>query len=421
MLLIRPFKGIIYNKDKVEDISKVVTPPYDVISPAEQDYYYHIHPHNIIRIILGKSAPEDNSQQNRYTRAAHYFREWLSQGILKKEEVSSVYVYHQEYLFQNQKIQRKGFIGLMKLENFDSGVIFPHEKIFKQPQQDRLKLMLSCRANLSPIFSLFQDPSRKVDEFLDKGELLFELEDSHRIKHKLFALRKPEIIDSLCRLMADKKILIADGHHRYLTALKLREKYKKMKSFPAGVDYVMMYFLNTESGTTTILPVHRLIGGLSSHKLDRLINKIEDFFDSRSLDVSRDEDGMKKMILKIEKSSHPLFGMYRKKAGFFLLLPKKKHFFPRKVKSAIIDDLIREAFNQKLEKGKNIEYTPDAREAVEKVNEGRFQVAFFLSATTVEEIKEIAFAGKKMPPKSSYFYPKLLSGLVMRDLDDPID
>jgi len=424
MLVIRPFRGIIYNKDKVQDLGKVVTPPYDVISPLEQEFFYRLHPHNIIRVILGKATPEDNVRENRYTRAAGYFRDWLSRGILKKEKIPSIYVYHQEYHLQNQKIKRKGFIALMKLENFGSGVIFPHEKIFKEPQKDRLNLMRSCRANFSAIFSLFNDSSHQVDKLLEQGDLIFELEDLEGVKHRLSALRDREIINSICCLMEDKKILIADGHHRYLTALKLREELKKKPPFPRGIDYVMMYFLNTESGAATILPVHRLIGGLTPDKLDKLIRGIESLFYKRPFGVSpqREKEDIEKILLEIRKAREPLFGMYRKEEGYSLLLPKEKRFFPEKIKSAILDELIKNILGEeRLEKGKQIDFTPSAKEAVKKVREGKFQVAFFLAPIPLEEIQKIAFTGKKLPPKSSYFYPKLLSGLVMRDLEDAIE
>jgi uncharacterized protein (DUF1015 family) len=221
--------------------------------------------------------------------------------------------------------------------------------------------------------------------------------------------------------MEDKKILIADGHHRYLTALKLRGELKKEPSPPRGMDYVMMYFLNAESGAATILPVHRLIGGLTPDELDKLIRGIENLFYKIPFKVSQEEEkDREEMLLKIKKAKEPLFGMYRKGEGYFLLWPKKRGFFSEKIRSAILDDLVKSILGEEIKEANQTYFTPSAKEAVKKVREGRFQVAFFLAPLSLQEIQKIAFAGKKLPPKSSYFYPKLLSGLVMRDLEDAV-
>ena len=163
MLRILPFKGIIYNKEEVGDVSKVVAPPYDVISPSEQNFYYKLHPYNIIRIILGKEKKGDNLKENKYTRAAQFFHNWVYQGVLIKEKLPSIYLYYQRYRVDDRVVERKGFISLMKLEDFRSGVVFPHEQVFPEPQEDRLNLLRTCSANFSAVFSLFSDPEGKID------------------------------------------------------------------------------------------------------------------------------------------------------------------------------------------------------------------------------------------------------------------
>ncbi len=422
MLVIRPFKGIVYNRDKVGELSKVVAPPYDVISPEKKELYYSLHPYNIVRVILGKDIPGDTAENNKYTRAARYFREWLTQGILKREDTSSIYVYSQEYLIQKRKIRRKGFVALMKLEEFDSGVIFPHEKIFRKPQEDRLKLLQSCRANFSPIFSLFSDPHCQIDRLLDIGEPLFKFEDLEGVRHELFAIRDKESINLICSLMRDKKLLIADGHHRYLTALKFREKFKMDPSAPPGIDYTMMYFLNTESGSVTILPVHRLIKGLSPDKLLKLETRLNELFLKKILkDYSAPLWEVVDKILYERGEKEPTFCMYTEKGKCFILIPKSEYSFKETVRSAILDEILKYIFDQRsLKDGKYINFIPSTQEAIKRVEKGEFQLAFLLPPTTVHEIKKIAFSGKCMPPKSTYFYPKLFSGLVMRDLQDAI-
>ena len=422
MLVIRPFRGIIYNREKIPDMKKVVAPPYDVISPEQQDFYYGLHPYNIIRIILGKDKPRDNPEDNRYTRAAHYLRRWLSEGILKKEKIPAIYVYEQDYQLpeEGERVKRKGFIALMKLEQLHAGVIFPHERIFEAPQVDRLNLMLTSRANLSAIFSLFEDSSLQVDKILDESEGLFQFEDRTGIKHSLSALREDEKINQIIEIMKDKKIFIADGHHRYLTALKLREKLRQEKFFPSGADYVMMYFLNTESKTVTILPVHRLLRGLSRDQMETLFDGMGKFFHRKPFLFSNGENPGE-ILKEINKSKVMVFGLYHHSRGYFLLTPKDTSCFSRKVNSEVLDELVKKILGwEKLKKGENIDFTPSVREAVEKVKKGEFQLAFFLAPVSVDEVKRTALRSEIMPPKSTYFYPKLLSGLVMRDIDDAI-
>jgi len=420
MLLIRPFRGIVYNKEKIGDLSRVVAPPYDVISPEEQNFYYQLHRFNIIRIILGKEQKGDNSRENKYTRAARFFREWLSSGILKKEDVPSIYIYGQEYTVEGEKFKRKGFIALMRLEEFGTGTVFPHEHIFPEPQQDRLSLMLNCRANLSAIFSFFADPSCEIDRLMEKSRLIYEFEDVEGIKHILSAIRDQKMVNLICQIMQDKKIFIADGHHRYFTALKLRDRLKKNSS-----SYVMMYFLNTESSPVTILPVHRLIGGLRSDEFHKLIEGVKRFFYlehlGRASEKKTEDDLKRRMLFKVKSTKNTIFGMYCREEGYSLLIPKDEVSFPKKVNSAILDDLVRGILGKnELEKGREIDFTTDVNLAIDKVREGKFQIAFFLAPVSVEQIKNVALAGEKMPPKSTYFYPKLISGLVMRDLEDAV-
>jgi len=413
---ILPFKGIIYNKDKVGDISKVVAPPYDVISPSQQDFYYKLHPYNIIRIILGKEEPGDNLEKNKYIRAKEFFREWLSQGVLIKEKIPSIYVYYQKYTVEGEVFERKGFISLMRLEDFSSGSVFPHEEVFPEPQMDRLRLLRSCNANFSAIFSLFSDPERKIDSLCKEEETIFEFEDFDGINHRLSAIRDSGLIKEICSLMREKRIFIADGHHRYLTCLRFREEMKKRTGFPAGIDYTMVYFLNMDSGSVTILPVHRLIGGLEQDELEKIARGMEEFFQGKPFGrFEEKEDGTYRSFLSMIKNSN-IPGMYTRKGGYFLLLPKRDELFSGKIKSAVLDNILKKIIKRKI----NIHFTTSSFEAVEKVNKGEFQIAFFLPPTKVEEVKNVALAGKKMPPKSTYFYPKLLSGLLIRDLEDAV-
>jgi len=419
MLRILPFKGIIYNKEKVGDVSKVVAPPYDVISPSEQNFYYKLHPYNIIRIILGKEKKGDNLKENKYTRAAQFFHNWVYQGVLIKEKLPSIYLYHQRYRVDDRVVERKGFISLMKLEDFRSGVVFPHEQVFPEPQEDRLNLLRTCSANFSAVFSLFSDPERKIDSLCMEEETIFEFEDSAGVKHRLSAIRDKKVIEEICFCMQKKKVFIADGHHRYLTALRFREEVKKSSYSLPGADYIMMYFLNMDSGGVTILPVHRLIGGLDLVQTEEFVKEMEKFFYKKPFREYEDEEITGKRLLSQLERGECLFGIYTKNGGYYLLFPKKPQIFSKKIKSAILDDILKGLLKRgELRKGEDIYFTTSSFEAVDKVKKGIFQVAFFLAPTKIEEVRDVALSGGKMPPKSTYFYPKLLSGILIRELKD---
>ena len=421
---IRPVRGIIYNKDKVDNLNKVLAPPYDVISPSEQDFYYRRCSYNIIRIILGKDEIGDSLKENKYTRAANFFRDWLSCGILKKEKSPAFYTYYQKYNVDGKQIKRRGFIALMRLDNFFSGAVFPHEQVFPNSREDRFNLLRICQANFSAVFALFSDPGKKIDSLIKKEEFIFKFMDDDRIEHKLFAICNQELIDEICYFMQDKKVFIADGHHRYLTALRLMEEVKNSSFSLNGAYYTMVYFLNMNSSTVTILSVHRLLRALSEEQHQKFLKAVEQFFYKspfkESIDNEKEELRAERFLSEIKRRKGCSLGMYTKEEGYFFLFPKNSEFSSKRVKSALLDQLIKRVLSKKLEKGKEIDFTTSAADAVRKVQKGKFQMAFFFLPVSVEEIKNVALAGEKMPPKSSYFYPKPLSGLVMRDLKDEV-
>lgn len=424
MLELHPFRGIIYNQDRIRDFSKVLTPPYDVISSWEQDFYYRAHPHNVIRIILGKDEVGDTAAQDKYTRAAVFFRQWLAEGVLQKEKFPAFYTYCQRYFVRDNQVEREGFIALMKIEDFASGKIFPHENVFLEPQKDRFKLLKACHANFSPIFILFNDARRDVDAVYEKGKPLVEFEDQQRVTHKLSYISDVDSINKIFYLMQNKKVFIADGHHRYLTALAFRNEVTKQANPPLGKDYVMAYFLNMNSPGVTILPVHRLIGGLTPEKAKSLTRQIEQFFYKKPFERLREEDEAntaQRLSLQIEQTSDYRLGMYSEAGGFSLLFPRDERFFSGRIRAAILDELLKSLLGKKdLMKGREIDFTTNSAHAVREVKQRHSQIAFFLAPAMVEEIQKVALTGGKMPPKSSYFYPKLLSGLVVRDLEDAV-
>ncbi len=334
ILQIKPFRGVLYNKEKIKDLSKVMAPPYDVISPADQEFYYGIHSYNVIRLILGKEYPGDNISNNKYLRAGKYFREWLSRGILKKKKNEYIYIYEEEYFIEGEKKKRRGFIALMKLEDFNSGVIFPHENTLSSPREDRFKLLSVCEANLSPIFSFYSDPLKEIDEYLEKSNLLIKVNDREGIEHKLKVIEEKEIVNKIVQAMKDKKLFIADGHHRYRTALKFRNEAGG--EYKGEENFVMMYFSNMETQDLTILPTHRVIGNLKGDWLIELNTRIKDFFNLKKANY---EEMIRKMRENEEKRT---FGIYTAEAKYYLLILKDKFslLFKEEVDTTILNELI---------------------------------------------------------------------------------
>lgn len=426
MAEIKPFRAIIYNQEKIKDLAKVTAPPYDVISPLEQQLYYKSHPYNVIRLILGRELPQDNEKENKYTRAHRFFREWLSREILKKEKEPAIYVYEKKYSLKGRDGRRKGFLALMKLEKFGTGVIFPHEQTFPKPGTDRLRLLESCRANFNPIFCLYSDSLHLIDQHLEEKEAMFESKDPDGVKHVVGRIKNKNIIRKICKEMQDKKIFLADGHHRYLTALKFRDaQHKRSTSGKRSEDFILVYFLNMEIDAVTILPVHRVIGGLTQDQLSKLRSKMGDFFQIEILKFNSDTEAVqrKKMLERIDHAQDSTtFGMYCGENGYCLLKLKDiKRFSAEKINTAVLDAILKKILKRKqLEKGREIDFIKDETEATELVRKEKYQIAFFLRPLSLKEVRETSLAGKILPPKSTYFYPKPLSGLVMRDLEDGI-
>jgi len=441
MAEILPFRGVIYNKEKINEPEKVVAPPYDVISKDEQENFYRTHPYNVIRIILGKENAGDDEKNNKYTRAAKYLEEWTSDGILVKEKENSIYVYEQKYHTKNNDLKtRRGFIALTPLEDFKSGKIFPHENTLSKPKADRLKLMQACKGNLCQIFALYFDGEKEIDAAFEKicsQPPLFDIVDSNGITNRMWSVKDTKAITLIQKVMKDKQLLIADGHHRYETALNYRnERREGLKNFTGKEDfnYITMMFVNAEDTGLSILPTHRVIHDLKDFNGEKILKKIGEYFEVESFPYREAE--LEKFIKMLSSSGekHPAFGIYIKGIDrFYLLTLKNKKLInglftedkPEEWKEldvAVLHDVIIENIlgiskeNQAAQK--NIAYVKDEKEAVKKVKEDNFQIAFILNPTRVSQVKNIALKGLRMPQKSTFFYPKLLSGLVMNLFED---
>jgi len=446
MAKIIPFKGILYNKEKIRDMKDVVAPPYDVISPPEQEELYKRHENNVVRLILGKESDSDTPDNNRYTKAKDSFDSWQKDSILIKDAFPSIYVYSQEYHLGEtegfEKKRRLGFIALSKLENFGEGKIHPHENTLAKPKEDRLKLMQHCNANFSSIFGLFSDPSKRIDSVLKdymRHSPLYDLVDDAGMRHTLWAIRDNKVIQIITGVMSDKQVFIADGHHRYETAINYRnEMREKLPNFTGEelYNYVMMYFTNTNSEGLSILPIHRLVSNLSNFDKKKIIKKAGEFFNIEKLSLNEsDEKTVKQKLfsdMKERGKKEHIFGMYLGNDEYLLLTLKDEDVLDRlitnsrhpswkKLDVTILHTLLIEKVlgvsEKNLAEQKNITYTISEDEAIKDVKAGKYQIALFLNPTKIEEVKDVAAAGEKMPQKSTFFYPKLLTGLVMNKLE----
>ncbi|HKK01785.1 MAG TPA: DUF1015 domain-containing protein [Desulfuromonadales bacterium] len=441
MAKVVPFRGLRYNADAVKEPSNVMAPPYDVISPELQDALYQRDPHNIVRLILGKTFESDNDADNRYTRAAGDFRQWQDEGVLARDEDAAIYLYDQEYPVEEEEVVvRRGFIALTRLEDFSSGVVKPHEKTLSGPKTDRLSLTKACRANFSPIFSLYSDPCCVLESLTRREKERapdLAVTDDDGVKHRLWQVTDAAIIDKAQELLDSKPLFIADGHHRYETALNYRNYMREKHPDFTGKElfnYVLMYFANMEDRGMLIFPTHRTLHGLVDLNLAQLLEKLNQFFviESQSFDaVDPDARQHVKETLKELGEERHVIAMFGGDDQIHYLKLRNEEvmdaFFDEKAPKAlrtldvsILHYLILEHLlgisAEAQEKQTHLKYVKNFHGPFAQVINGESQLAFLLNPTRMSEVRDVANAGEKMPQKSTYFYPKLLTGLVINKI-----
>lgn len=443
MTKIQPFNGIMYNKKIIKNLSSVVTPPYDVISREAQEEYYKKHPYNIIRLILGKDYAGDTDLNNKFSRGAGFFRAWLNNQILVKDEAPAIYVYEQRFSFKNNKSSRLGFIALFKLEEFETGKIYPHENTLAKPKGERLELIRASSANFESIFSLYEDEKNKVTKILKteiKRKPIMEVKDQQKTLHRVWRITGKASINKIIKEMSTKQVYIADGHHRYEASLKYRNEMRGRSQKSTGdepFNFIMMYFTNILDKNLLILPTHRLIGHLELKDIINLLNSLQEFFDITEFKFSnKNEKSAKRRLFKLlpgAKEGEHFFGMYINGFNKYYLLKLKNekmaekfidHNKPkewRKLDVAILHNLIIRHIlkipDNKIEE--SIFFTHDDDKALDLVKEGKYKLALLLNPTKVEQVIAVANKYEKMPQKSTFFYPKLESGLVMYKMEFP--
>jgi len=420
----------------------VVTQPYDKISPAMQQAYYQRSPFNLVRIILGLPELFDAERgENVYTRAAHDFQAWREQGVLIQENEPCIFAYAQRFTVPGTEVvkERRGFIALGKLHEYADQVVFRHEQTLSKPKSDRLNLLKATRAHFGQIFMLYSDPAGSVEKILYEGNGAADAEvtDEYGVVHRIWRVNNPAAIRLLVTAMGDKKLIIADGHHRYETALKYSKEHQSgangkstsgtqqlpQPEFPEAA--VMMTFVNMDSDELVILPTHRVVHGLNGFFATAFLKAAEAFFTVEALppfDASA-------FIEELKREKGTAFVAVTV-AGAFLLRAKpdamaaalaevperQRQLDLTQLHSVVLEKLLG-LDAEKVREQTNLRYLRDAQEAVELVRSGEADIAFLTNPVTMEQLKEVAFAGEVMPQKSTDFFPKLLSGLAIYALD----
>ncbi|MBD3426375.1 MAG: DUF1015 family protein [Candidatus Omnitrophica bacterium] len=428
MAEIRPFRGLLYSQKKIEgDYSGVVAPPYDVISPGERDQLYEKSPYNIIRLILGKASGEDDARDNKYTRAKEYLEQWQQEGILAADDTDSFYVYLQEYEYRGIRCSRLGFIGLMKIGETGSDELLPHENTLAKPKEDRMNLIKQVESNLSPIFSLYNDSEGKIKNVLEsatrESEPIIDITVSG-VRHALWKLSGSEEIRKIVDWMVGKNLFIADGHHRYEVAKMYRDMRRQEDDYDGSADYVMMYFTDmADPENLTVMATHRAVKEMPVSDDEELSGKLKEYFTVTGFST------LSELMDSLERESRDgqAFGYYG--GGEYLLMKSSD----RKALLDLIEEektgdwksldvsILHSAVFEKIlgvsAKEGNITYVKMPEEAGKLVDAGSHDAAFFLNPTRVEQLKSVAEHREMMPQKSTYFYPKLLTGLVINKFE----
>ena len=423
MAEIFPFHGYRYNQKQVEDLEKVVTQPYDKIDRQQQEQYYNQSPYNIVRLILGK-------EENRYQSAADNLEDWIKNQILIRDQEAGFYLYTQQYEVEGEKFIRRGFVGLGELEAGEG--VKAHENTMEGPKADRLNLIRATEANFGHIFMLYSDQKNEINNLLTQvmeEEALFEVKDEDQNLHKVWQLTDSKLIKEIQEKMKSKNLYIADGHHRYQTALNYQRECKAKGWEADGVEsfnHRLMTFVNMDDPGLKVLPTHRLLYGLNDFEIDSFLDKAaEDFriheFENKEEIYDYLDQNRGKKVFGFKAAAAPTYYIFEFENKE--VLESIEGDFSKEYKEldvSILHNIILDRYlgidKKALAAKTNLDYIRYRDKALEKLESGEYQAAFILNPTSVKEVKNIADQGEKMPQKSTDFYPKLLTGLVINKL-----
>ncbi len=437
MAAIRPFRGLRYNTQQALDLSLVTAPPYDCITPEQQQDLYDAHPYNVVRLILGKESEGNDKEEDQYARAARHIKEWLDADVLVREDHPALYLYEQEFTLNGRRHVRRGFIAQVRLEEFGHGEVFPHEHTFDEPKEDRLRLQKATRCNLTQVMALYPDEKNEVigifrDLPLASPDLA--VVDYASVVNRVWVVTDEETSARVGELMHGRPLFIADGHHRYLTALRYRDELRRngvtlSPHHPANFTSMMCISM-TDPGLA-ILPNHRVVRGLTGLDPEQLRDVLKPYFTWKSFTGAEATSG--RMEEHLAGARQPAFGLYVRGSqdGYVAKLKRsgEKHMRElvpdhseawRKLDAAVLHRLVFDELLPQLTGDPDrmdVCYVNRASEAFDAVHEDGASLAFLLRPTTVKAIREIAGAGELLPQKTTHFYPKLLSGLVANPID----
>jgi len=448
MALVYPFRAYRYNPE-IAPFEKLLTQPYDKISPAMQESYYAADPNNLIAIEKGRSYPDDIPQNNVYTRAAAKLKEWVKNGVVLEDPAPSFYVYTQEYTVPGttERATRRGFIGAGKLEDYSAGVVFRHEQTLSGPKADRLELLRHTRTHTGQLFLLYSDAHLRIDGILKQVESsatpVTQMTDEYAVIHRLWPISDSLRIEEIQQAMADQKLVIADGHHRYETSLNFRNESRSRagKLIPEALyEFSMMTFINTKSEGLTILPTHRVVSNLRDFSWSEVRRYLEPWFATECFPFSNGSERQaaeQKFLGRLASGkAQRAMGVYpatdQPKRAFYVLALRPEADIAQILPSA--SPLQRQLDVVLLHQGileaalgitahdvaseANLHYEREASAAVDAVDCGAAQIAFLLNAVDVDLVMRIATAGEAMPQKSTDFFPKLMSGITMYRLEE---
>jgi uncharacterized protein (DUF1015 family) len=433
MVRIAPFRGVVYSQKKIRDLAKVIAPPYDVISKSEQERLYKKSPYNFVRLDL-------NQEADSYDAVAQTLNDWLAQGIFECDQQPAIYFLSQRFKLKGgEEKERLGFFALIELQDFTSGEIRPHEKTHDAPKQDRLKLMLACQAQLSPIFALYAQPKPTINRILavavEGVAPWLDVEQDNGDHCRLWRITDSAVIQKIQQEMRDQQLLIADGHHRYEATLSYRDHMRRERGQWTGreaFNYVMVYCANMNDDNVVILPTHRLVRGYEHKPFLELEEALQTYFYVEQHPKTPDGKVSFLKALKVAAKKYRVIGAsFKRDPRYLILRLKNKRIMQRLAKDLsaplreldvstlhllILEHILGMAPEQQ-ESGDTVRYFDDEETILQTLEKEEFQAAFLLNAPKAEEVLAIAAAGEKLPQKSTYFYPKLSSGLIVNKLD----
>jgi uncharacterized protein (DUF1015 family) len=428
---VKPFRGIHYDTGRVGDLTRVVAPPYDVISPEDQAVLHRRHPCNIVHVDFGIDQQGDGPGSNKYTRAASLYRKWIADGTLVRDAVPSFYYYEQEFgIAGGESCVRKGFLGALLLSPFGEGVVFPHERTLSRPKEDRLALMQATDAHMSPIFGLFSDPEDAVLSRLrtaKAGAPSLAAVDDLGVKHRVWTVSDPRVLEAVTRGMEGKGVFIADGHHRYETALAFRDEMRAKRGVTPGAahEHVLMFLCNMDDEGIVILPTHRGIREVPAFSEERFLEKVRAFLPVASAD-GLPADAVRAVEAAGRRGKAIGWSAGRNRyhvisfpdlAGFcaanLLTYPPELRSLDVVLLHGFLFEKLLGIAAEAVTAGRFVRYYKDPGKAANDLSSGAIQAAFFLNPVTIREFRDVSLSGHVLPQKATFFYPKIGTGLLI--------